>query len=755
MASSTVSFRFSLSLGVCFWILAACFGINGATLPPGFTETQVANGFASPTAMELSPDGRVFVCQQSGQVRVIKNGVLLPTPFASLAVDSSGERGLLGIAFDPNFSTNNFIYLYYTPSASSPRRNQVSRFTANGDVAAAGSEVVILTLDNLSAATNHNGGAIHFGSDGKLYVAVGDNANGANSQTLSNRLGKMLRLNSDGTIPTDNPFFNTASGLNRSIWALGLRNPFTFAFQPNTGRMFINDVGQSTWEEINDGIAGSNYGWPTTEGPTSNPNFRAPLFAYGHSSSETGGCAITGGTFYNPATSQFPSSYVGKYFFADLCSGWIRVLDPANNTDSGFATGIANVVDLRVAADGSLYYLAFGSGAVVRIQYPFQPPSITTPPADQTVTQGQTATFQVVANGSTPLSYQWQRNTVNISGANSPTYSISNVTPADTGARFRCVVTNAYGTATSNEATLTVNSPPSITTPPSNQNVTEGQSATFQVVATGTAPLSYQWLRSGALISGANSPTYTVSNVTLSYDGDTFRCVVTNAYGSATSDEAILTVNSKPSITTPPSNQTVTEGQPATFQVGAGGTSPLSYQWQRNTVNISGANSSSYTIASATLADGGAKFRCVVSNTFGTATSNEATLTVTPPPPTLLTEASTDLAIAFDSVTLMRDPFPLNTFLNFSADHRTRIMLIATNSELLPGENNSAVTAQAEDSLLMVYPLTVEFVGEVPGFAGLTEIVVKLPASVSGNGNLLVSITLHGKTSNKVRIRIQ
>ena len=186
--------------------------------------------------MEFAPDGRLFVCQQGGQLRVIKNGVLLPTPFLSLAVDSSGERGLLGVAFDPDFSTNNFVYVYYTPAASSPRHNQVSRFTANGDVAAAGSEVVILTLDNLSTATNHNGGAIHFGSDRKLYVAVGENANGANSQTLTNRLGKMLRINSDGSIPTDNPFYNTASGLNRSIWSLGLRNPFTFAFQPGTGR---------------------------------------------------------------------------------------------------------------------------------------------------------------------------------------------------------------------------------------------------------------------------------------------------------------------------------------------------------------------------------------------------------------------------------------------------------------------------------------------------------------------------------------
>ena len=231
--------------------------------------------------MAFAPDGRLFVAEQGGRLRVIKNGALLPTEFLSVTTTSSGERGLLGIAFDPNFASNHFVYVYYT--ATSPTvHNRVSRFIANGDVAVPGSESVILELNPLSDATNHNGGAIHFGLDGKLYIGVGENANGANAQTLSNLLGKMLRINPDGSIPSDNPFFTTASGDNRAIWALGLRNPFTFAIEPTTGRLFINDVGENSQEEINDGIAGSNYGWPATEGPTSNPNFRSPLFAYGH-----------------------------------------------------------------------------------------------------------------------------------------------------------------------------------------------------------------------------------------------------------------------------------------------------------------------------------------------------------------------------------------------------------------------------------------------------------------------------------------
>jgi glucose/arabinose dehydrogenase len=428
---------------------------QAATVPTGFTDETFVTGLSSPTAMAFAPDGRLFVCQQGGQLRVIKNGSLLATPFLTVTVSSSGERGLLGIAFDPNFATNGFVYVYYT--ATSPAvHNRISRFTANGDVAQAGSEVVLMDLDNLSGATNHNGGAMHFGPDGKLYVAVGENANRDNAQTLANRLGKMLRINADGTIPSDNPFFGTASGLNRAIWSLGLRNPFTFNFQPGTGRMFINDVGEGTWEEINDGIAGSNYGWPITEGATTDPRFRSPVFAYQHGSGGSNGCAITGGTFYNPSTAQFPSSYVGKYFFADFCNNWIRVLDPVARTAQGFATSVSGPVDLRVGPDGLLYYLARGAGAVGRVRASSnQPPSITSQPANRTVAVGQTATFSVSATGSQPLAYQWQRGTTNISGATSSSYALV-AGAGDNGATFRAVVSNAFGTVTSNSATLTV-----------------------------------------------------------------------------------------------------------------------------------------------------------------------------------------------------------------------------------------------------------------------------------------------------------
>jgi glucose/arabinose dehydrogenase len=342
---------------------------RGATLPDGFRETRIATGLVAPTAMALSPDGRLFVAEQEGRLRVVEDGALLPTPFVTVSVDSAGERGLLGVAIDPAFAFNQYVYVYYT-TASSPIHNRLSRFTANGDVAEASSEVVIMELENLSEATYHNGGAIHFGPDGTLFVAVGDAGDGASSQTLANRLGKILRINPDGTIPSTNPFYGSATGENRSIWALGLRNPFTFSFLQGSSRMFVNDVGANIAEEINDGIAGSNYGWPDSEGPTSDPRFRSPLHSYGHGDGPTSGCAITGGAFYNPSTPSFPADYAGDYFFADFCSGWIRRYDPVDGSATGFATGAALPVDLLVHDDGSLYYLTRGSGgSVFRVAY--------------------------------------------------------------------------------------------------------------------------------------------------------------------------------------------------------------------------------------------------------------------------------------------------------------------------------------------------------------------------------------------------
>ena len=424
---------------------------------PGFNQVLVANGISNPTVMEFAPDGRLFIAQQNGALRIIENGVLLGTPAITLSVNSSGERGLLGIAFDPDFNNNHFIYLYYT--LASAANNRISRFTVNGNTIALSSESVVLNLDPLSSATNHNGGTIQFGPDGKLYVGVGENANPANAQDTNTYHGKILRINSDGSVPAGNPF-TSGSAQRQRIWEYGMRNPYTLSIQPGTGRIFVNDVGQNTWEEINDCTTGGlNYGWPTAEGMSSNPAFTNPIYTYQHGPGVGFGCAITGGTFFNPSSTNYPAQYTGRYFFLDFCNNWIDqlTLNGSTATRSNFASSIAgSPVGMNTGPDGNLYFLSRANGAVYKITFTgSSAPVITNQPQSITVSEGNQASFSVTATGTPPLTYQWRKNSVNISGATNSTYTIPSVTPGDQG-NYSVVVSNTAGSVTSNNATLTV-----------------------------------------------------------------------------------------------------------------------------------------------------------------------------------------------------------------------------------------------------------------------------------------------------------
>lgn len=356
------------------WASATVQFGGSRTQPAGFTRNDAwSSGLSSATAFAQAPDGRWFVAEQGGTLRIVNSGggAPLATAFITLTVDSTQERGLIGVTLHPDFATNRYVYLYYTTTEGGVH-NRITRYTANPtnpNIVSAGSGIPIADLP-LLGATNHNGGAMHFGADGKLYVGVGENAVPANAQDLNTPLGKMLRFNDDGSIPTDNPFFASRTGLARAIWAYGLRNPYTFAVQPGTGRIHINDVGAGTWEEIDLGAAGANYGWPSSEGPDNvGAGITGPLFAYKHSATAppgTGpggfftGCAIAGGAFYpnSGGTSPFPAAYRGSYFFADYCSQWIGRIDMANG-NAAYAFGAVGgaPVDMRVGIDGALYVL--------------------------------------------------------------------------------------------------------------------------------------------------------------------------------------------------------------------------------------------------------------------------------------------------------------------------------------------------------------------------------------------------------------
>ncbi len=263
-------------------------------------------------------------------------------------------------------------------------------------------------------------------------------------------------------------------------------------------------------------------------------------------------------------------------------------------------------------------------------------PSLTVQPASVTVNAGQTATFSVSATGTAPFSYQWRKNGANVAGTMAASYTTPATTLTDSGAKFDVVISNSAGSATSSQATLTVNPAsmaPTITMQPVNQTVTTGQTPTFSVTAIGASPLSYQWRMNMTAISSANAPSYTTPATTLADNGTKFDVIVSNSLGSATSNQATLTVNATPvapTITAQPGNQTVTAGQIATFTVVASGTTPLTYQWQKNGAAITSAIATSYTTPVTTTGDSGEMFRVVVSNSAGNVTSNSAMLTVNP-----------------------------------------------------------------------------------------------------------------------------
>lgn len=343
------------------WTLSTVRFGGTRVVPGGWTlDDTWVTGLDSATAFAAAPDGRFYVAQQGGALRVVRNGVLLDAPFVTRTVDSRGERGLLGVAVHPDFQTDHGVYVYYTVPGDASSHNRIARFTAGAGDQADGDEDAFFDLPALSDAQNHNGGALVFGTDGTLFVGVGDNADGAQSQDPNLPFGKILRLDSQLGIPADNPTAGSA------VWARGLRNPFTLAVQPGTGKLYINDVGQNTWEEIDEGAAGANYGWPDSEGfDRVGTGVTAPVYAYGHADASppgTGqggffiGNAIAGGAFVGDVEA-FPESLRRRYLFADFVSGFVAALDPLSGEASTFATVAGNPVGLSVGTDGAVYVL--------------------------------------------------------------------------------------------------------------------------------------------------------------------------------------------------------------------------------------------------------------------------------------------------------------------------------------------------------------------------------------------------------------
>ena len=377
-------------------LAVAAFGVFGSmaragTPQPGFTDTSVVGGLNAPTAIAFLPNGNMLVTEKGGNLDLFDGTNL--TTLVAIPVCSDSEMGLLGVAVDPDFTTNGFIYLYRTNgpdcTTSTNRFNEVVRVTMSGGTVNISSLLVLLSgirTDN----GNHDGGVLRIGPvDQKLYVGAGDSGNGDNqggpgsstnpySQFLTFLNGKILRLNLDGSVPLDNPF--VGMGTDRpEIWAYGFRNPFRMSFDDSTGKLWIGDVGDETIEEIDIGVAGGNYSWPRCEGnlqgPQNNPqpcvvgSDVAPVFTYPHGGSTSLGTCLIGGAF---AGSAF-GSMAGQYIFGDCTSSIIYRL-PVNMARDGFSGSAATIstavntpADFVQGPDGAIYYTSVGGGEVRRL----------------------------------------------------------------------------------------------------------------------------------------------------------------------------------------------------------------------------------------------------------------------------------------------------------------------------------------------------------------------------------------------------
>ena len=344
---------------------------NASTFPDpnAYSWQPFVSGLQRPVDLQADGSGRLFVIEKVGRIRTIQNGQLLLTPFLDITdrVNNSGnEMGLLGLAFHPAYSQNGFLYVNYTGRGGN---TFISRFNASGDNADPNSEKILLTVDQ--PFPNHNGGVLAFGPDGYLYAGLGDGGLGGdpfgNAQSLSTLLGKILRIDINNgdpyAVPADNPFGN-------EIWAYGLRNPWRMSFDSMTGDLYIADVGQGTWEEIDYLPAGSpggtNFGWDFREGAhdyegTAPSGLVDPVAEYSHAE---GGCSVTGGYVYRGAMTEWN----GIYLYGDYCTGFIWGLIRSND---GWQKQLLFDVDVTITSFGQdeagEIYLLSDSGGIYRL----------------------------------------------------------------------------------------------------------------------------------------------------------------------------------------------------------------------------------------------------------------------------------------------------------------------------------------------------------------------------------------------------
>jgi uncharacterized repeat protein (TIGR01451 family) len=486
----------------------------GPSLQTGFAQTQLAHGLSKPIAIAFPPGGDTWIGEQGGTIVDYHNGAISGTPVVTLPnVYSQGECGLLGIALDPNFASNGYVYISYvvsvTKNGTTTPYTRLSRFTASGNTIDPATEKVYYQ-GNQAQNLHHPGNDLKIGPDGKLWWSVGDNVPAiSNGQALSNIYGKMLRFNLDGTVPADNPFANIPSAV-PGIYSYGLRNPFRFTFLP-TGQAMTENTGSSYWEDLNTIQSGGNYGWPYFEGNCFSCGYLNPAYAYGHYPVDGAASAIAA---YSGTT--FPQQYDHVVFFGDYNRRDIEAVsfDPSYKTevsDTVFDTNAGTIADLEEGPDGNLYFVSIFEGTFSKISAagPFLP----TAKASATPAAGQAPlTVQFSSAGSSdpygkPLTYSWDfgDGSTDTSANPSHTYTANGTYTAT------MTVSNGSQTAKSSTQIVVGQSPPTASiTAPSTYNA--GDTVSFSGNATdpvdGTLPgYDYTW-QADFISNGVVQPSY-------------------------------------------------------------------------------------------------------------------------------------------------------------------------------------------------------------------------------------------------------
>lgn len=521
-----------------------------------FQNEVLATGFNLPTAIKFLPDGRLLLTELNGRILALPPPYTTadPTPFLTITnVKNAGvQNGIFDLELDPNFSSNHYFYVFYT--TATPGSDRLSRFTANAALTGTvpGSELV-LYQDPQGAGDEHHGGAITFGNDGMIYFTTGEHFLGTPSQDLNSPRGKIHRIWPDGLVPTDNPFYDGSGPHWDSVWAYGLRNPYRAYFDRPSNRLLVGDVGgngSTSWEEVDIGVRGANYGWPDVEGPCSAPCTN-PFYSYIHNGN---GSSVTGGFVYHGT--QFPAGMRGNYFFGDYSGRWIkRIAFDANGNFNGIfnfepVTGnnpAGDIVYLTEGPDGALYYLdlgyadttgTYGISKLRRIRYLASnqaPVALTS--ADRTSGPAPlTVNFSSAGSNDPegrPITYSWDFGDGSSSTAANPAHTYAN-----SGQYVvRLTVSDGENSSVSTPMTISVGSPPTatITSPADGATFRAGDVIAYSGDATdpddGSLPASaYTWnidflhdthVHPGTAITGVKSGTFTIPSSGHDFEGNT------------------------------------------------------------------------------------------------------------------------------------------------------------------------------------------------------------------------------------------